>query len=43
MTMADQDSLCIGLDVGGTSVKMGLFDAQGDLIGQGERSHAGAH
>lgn len=35
MTMADQDSLFIGLDVGGASVKMGLFDAQGDLIGRG--------
>lgn len=33
--MAASGDLFIGLDVGGTSVKMGLFDAQGTLIGQG--------
>ncbi len=33
--MAASGDLFIGLDVGGTSVKMGLFDAQGTLVGQG--------
>lgn len=33
--MAAEKELYIGLDVGGTSVKMGLFDAEGELLGQG--------
>ena len=33
--MAANDKLFIGLDVGGTSVKMGLFDEQGELVGRG--------
>lgn len=33
--MAEDKELYIGLDVGGTSVKMGLFDAAGELLGQG--------
>lgn len=32
--MADR-KLFIGLDVGGTSVKMGLFDEAGELLGKG--------
>lgn len=33
--MADQRDLFIGLDVGGTSVKMGLFTEDGELVGKG--------
>ena len=33
--MAANDKLFIGLDVGGTSVKMGLFTEDGELIGRG--------
>lgn len=33
--MADQKDLFVGLDVGGTSVKVGLFDEHGTLMGKG--------
>ena len=30
----------IGIDVGGTSVKEGLFDEDGNLLAKGQRAHA---
>ena len=32
--MAESKQVYIGVDVGGTSVKLGLFDEEGDLLGK---------
>lgn len=32
--MAESKQYYIGVDVGGTSVKLGLFDEEGDLLGK---------
>ena len=41
--MADDIKLYIGIDVGGTSVKEGLFNENGELLGKISGAHAAAY